>query len=174
MSVVELPKLRIEPLAEQDLDQAAVFLLKQWRETYRARLPRSLIDARSSGHFRDALSARLPHCRLAWMGSRLAGLVSTQQNCIEDLWVAKRYRRRGIGTQLTAVAVEGLRTRDYQFAQVGCEDFNADAIAFFSKSGWRHIGGEPVQVAPGMQVEALVFSFRLDAVAPVSAVESDV
>lgn len=170
MNIIALPKLRIEPLIEHELDQAAVFLLKQWRETYRVRLPRRLVEKRSSGHFRDELSGRLDSCRLAWVGSRLAGLVSTQHNCIEDLWVAKRYRRRGIGTQLMAAAIDGLRKRDYQFAQVGCEDFNTDAIAFFSGAGWRHIGGEPIHVAPGMQVEARVFSLRIDASSPVSPV----
>jgi ribosomal protein S18 acetylase RimI-like enzyme len=161
MAVIALPRVRIEPLSESTLDQAAVFLLKQWRDTYRDKLPAGIVDARSAGYFRDYLSQRDACCRLAWLDRKLVGLVATRQNCIEDLWVAKRYRGRGIARSLLQAALDDLRARGYQFAQAGCEDFNGAAIAFFNKSGWRHIGGEPVQIAPGMRIEALVFSQRL-------------
>jgi GNAT superfamily N-acetyltransferase len=153
--------VRVEALGPNDLDKAAVFLLKVWRETYRPTLPGRIIEQRSTGYFRDHLEKRTSACRLAWFGDRLVGLVSTQQNCVEDLWVAPRYRRRGVGTALLQAALDGLRERGYQFAQAGCEDFNQSAIAFFGEAGWDCIGGDSVTLSPGYCVNAMVFSCRL-------------
>ena len=161
VSVIPLPRLRVELLDPDDLDKAAVFLLKVWRETYRQALPRRIVEQRSTGYFRDYLEKRASTCRLAWLGDRLVGLVTTQQNCIDDLWVAPRYRRRGVGNALMQEALAGLRQRGYQFAQAGCEDFNQAAIAFFGESGWDCIGSDSVTVTPGHCIEAMVFSRRL-------------
>jgi ribosomal protein S18 acetylase RimI-like enzyme len=99
---------------------------------------------------------------VAWLGNRPVGLASRQNNCIDELWVARRYRRRGIGRRLLAASLSALRNQGYQFAQAGCEDFNDAAQAFFREAGWRHIGSEPLAIAPGRRIEALVFSRRID------------
>jgi len=161
MSVIPLPRVRVDLLEEHDLDKAAVFLLKVWRETYRHKLPRHLVEQRSPGYFRDYLGQRAATCRIAWFGDRLVGLVTTRQNCVDDLWVASRYRRRGVGTALLEAAVEGLRQRGYQFAQAGCEDFNQAALAFFDDAGWDRIGNDSITLTPGHCVDAMVFSYRL-------------
>ncbi|MCB1774409.1 MAG: GNAT family N-acetyltransferase [Gammaproteobacteria bacterium] len=161
MSVVALPRVRVEPLDQEDLDMAAVFLLKVWRDTYRRTLPRRIVEERSTGYFRDYLKKRASTCRLAWLGDRLVGLATTQQNCVDDLWVAPRFRRRGIGTALLEAATGGLRERGYQYAQAGCEDFNDSAMAFFDRAGWDCIGGDSITLTPGYRVNAMVFSRRL-------------
>jgi ribosomal protein S18 acetylase RimI-like enzyme len=168
MSVTALPRVRVEPLSPNDLDKAAVFLLKVWRETYRPTLPGRIVEQRSTGYFRDHLQQRSASCRLAWFGDRLVGLVTTQQNCVDDLWVAQRYRRRRVGTALLQAALDGLRERGYQFAQAGCEDFNRAAIGFFSAAGWDRIGSDSVTLSPGYCVQAMVFSSRLTGYASVA------
>lgn len=156
-----LQKLRITAMAADDLDGAAAFVCKHWRETYRPHLPGGLLRARHVGDFRDRLEARMPHCWLAWLGERLAGLVSTNSNCIDDLWVASRFRRRGIGGRLVETVSDSLHQRGFQFVQTGCEDFNDPAIAFLTAAGWSKIGDESLQISHGRQVRAWVFSRRL-------------
>lgn len=162
MGITPLPSLDIRRLESAEIDCAADFLARQFRDVYLSALPRSLVAARDAAYYRAYLAERCERVLVAWYGSRPVGLTSCQHNCIDDLWVARRYRRRGIGRRLLLAAVTTLRERGYQFVQAGCEDFNETARVFFEHTGWRRIGSEPVAIAPGRQVEALVFSRRID------------
>lgn len=157
-NVIALPRVRLAPLADGDLDAAAVFLHEHWRDTYRTALPPALLAERTVAHFRHHLERRRERCWLAWLDERLVGLATASANCVEDVWVAARYRRRGIGTRLVEMAMAHLRRRGFGFAQAGCEDFNRAAVDFFEALGWARIGSEPQQLTPTLRVEALVFS----------------
>jgi GNAT superfamily N-acetyltransferase len=159
--VVKLPRLAVAPLAESDLDQAADFLHQSWRATYREVLPPAILAERTGEHFRRHLERRRERCWLAWLGHRLVGLATASANCVEDLWVAERYRRRGVGSALLEAALGHLSGRGFGFAQAGCEDFNRAAVAFFESRGWARIGSEPQQLTPELRVDALVYSLAL-------------
>lgn len=163
MSVVEFPGIRVAPLQADELEVAAEFVNAQWRETYRGVLPKSRLAERTAAHFADQLHLRRSHCWLAWSGKRLIGLISTQSNAIEDLWVARRYRRRGVASRLMETAVDALAARGFQHAQIGCEDFNEPLLGFLRARNWSEVGQEAVAVRPGVDVMALVFSRRLTA-----------
>ena len=95
------------------------------------------------------------------MGDRLVGLASSCANGIEDLWVHRRYRRRGIAGGLIDSLVANLTQRGFRYVQVGCEDFNSYAIAFFEAQGWRRIGAKNLEIAPGRRIEARVYCCSL-------------
>jgi ribosomal protein S18 acetylase RimI-like enzyme len=162
MTVVALPSLSIRRLDAASLEEAAGFLHKVWHQTYRDQLPSGLRAQRTQAYFATYLEARASQCWTARMGRRFAGLATVSSNCLEDLWVARRYRRRGIASRLTGAAMSHLAERGFDFAQAGCESFNADAVAFFRAAGWREIGSESLQLVPGRPIDALVFSRPLD------------
>jgi GNAT superfamily N-acetyltransferase len=162
MGITQLPALEIRPLDGVEVDQAADFLARQFRDVYQSELPRSLVVQRGTAYYREYLSDRRARVIVAWYGPRPVGLASCQHNCIDDLWVARRYRRRGIGRRLLQASIAALREQGYQFAQAGCEDFNEQARHFFEHAGWDKIGSEPVSIVPGRQIDALVFSRRID------------
>lgn len=162
MTVTPLPSLEIRCLDVDEVDRAADFLARQYREVYQAELPRHLVAQRGTAYFRAYLAERRDRVLVAWYGSRPVGLASRQANCIDDLWVARRYRRRGIGRRLLQASLQALREHGYQFAQAGCEDFNEAAQRFFVDAGWRNIGSEPLAIVPGRPISALVFSSRID------------
>lgn len=158
-SVTKLPTRSIHPLEERDLDAAAKLLHRCWHDAYRTQLPPRLLAGRTEDYWRDYLAKRLSRTWLARQGDRPAGLVSVSANCVEDLWVARRYRRRGLGRQLLDTALGDLAGHGFAHAQAGCEDFNQDAVAFFGHLGWEEIGREPLLgLVPGRQVTALVYS----------------
>jgi len=161
MSVVALPRLSIRELDAASLEQATELLHKIWHQTYRDRLPAGLRAQRTPAYFAAYLEARSAQCWTAWMGKRMAGLVTVSSNCIEDVWVARRYRRRGIAQRLVATALEHLAERGFDFAQAGCESFNSEAVAFFRATAWQVIGSEALDLVPGRPIDALVFSRRL-------------
>lgn len=161
-AVVALPKLTVAPLEDTDVEPAAELVHRVWHDTYRAALPPKLLSPRTVAYWSGYLTDRHGRCWVAKVGPRLAGLVSVSSNCVDDLWVARRYRGRGVGRRLLDVALADLTRRGFAAAQAGCEDFNAAAVSFFRHLGWTEIGNEPLLgLVPGRQVEALVFSRRL-------------
>ena len=162
-NVLSLPQLSIAPLEASELEEAAGLIHRCWHDTYRRELPAKLLSQRTLDYWLDYLGERRARCWLARVGRRPAGLAGTASNCVEDLWVAQRYRRRGIGRRLLATVTDDLVARGFEYAQVGCEGFNTSAIGFFRHLGWELIGTEPLLgLVPGRQVEAMVFSTPLD------------
>jgi GNAT superfamily N-acetyltransferase len=159
--VVQLPSLRVTRLESAQIDEAAGLLQQLWLQSYGKRLPQSSVRQRTTNHFKNHLTRRSGNCWLAWMGNRLAGLSTTVSNCVDDVWVRQDLRRKGIGTRLIGVACGDLAQRGFRAAQAGCEDFNAAAQAMFESSGWRRVGSEPVEIAPGVQHLALVYARSL-------------
>jgi GNAT superfamily N-acetyltransferase len=164
VDVIAFPKLKIALLEDGQLDEAAVFLRQNWQLTYAGRLPQSLIAERTLVSFKEHLEERRNSCWLAWLGDGLIGLATTRTNCLEDIWVSRRFQRQGIATRLLDTVTQNLSRRGYHFAQVGCESFNRNAIDFFLATGWRKIGSEPVRISPRLRFDALVFSIELERV----------
>jgi ribosomal protein S18 acetylase RimI-like enzyme len=156
--VVQLPQLKIARLKPDQIDAAVAMLHEVWHATYAKRLPAHLVEQRTTEHFKRHLERRAETCWLAWMGPRLVGLSSTTSNCVDDVWVSGRYRRRGIATRLIDAACAHLARHGFRAAQAGCEDFNLAASAMFEHLGWRKVGAESVHIAPGIRHEAIVYT----------------
>jgi len=159
--VVPLPTLRLATPAPADLDKAAAFLHELWHETYGYDLPADLCEDRTETYFNAYLGQHGDRVLLAWMDERLIGLAAWRTNCLDDLWVARRWRGRGVAARLLDAVLERLRERGYGFAQAGCEGFNREAIRFFQRKGWSLIGSEEQQITPDLRIQALVYSRRL-------------
>jgi GNAT superfamily N-acetyltransferase len=162
-SVTPLSRQDIRPLTARDIEPAADLLHRCWHDAYRRQLPPRLLAGRTAAYWQDYLRGRDGRVWTSWVGRRPVAIATITTNCIDDLWVARRYQRRGFGRALLAHTLAELRARGFEFAQAGCEDFNDAAIGFFTHLGWREIGREPLLgLVPGRQVEARVFSRSLD------------
>jgi len=162
-NVIPLPRLGFRRATRDDLATVAALVHAVWHETYGRTLPRPVVAARTPEHIAEEVAMRIDRGWLALLGTRLVGYCATSANCVEDLWVVRRYRRRGIGSALLERALGDLRERGYQGAQVGCENFNAPARHFFERHGWQTIGAEPQYYAAGRVVSALVYARALQA-----------
>lgn len=161
-TVTRFPRASLHQLTVDDLDGATKLIHRCWHDAYRRHLPPRLLSGRTLVFWDDYLTRRLSRTWLAKIGDRPAGIVSASANCIDDLWVLSRYRNRGLGSQLLTTALADITKRGYQHAQVGCENFNRDAIAFFEHHGWQELGREPLLgLVPGRQIEAVVLSKSL-------------
>jgi GNAT superfamily N-acetyltransferase len=162
-NVIEMPRLTVRRADAGDTGPLAVLVHRLWHDTYSSQLPADVVAARTEASVRAEIEPRLGRAWVAQLGDRLVGYCAVSANCVEELWVAARHQRRGVGSHLLAAALAELRERGYQTAQAGCEDFNAPARAFLEHHGWRVIGAEPQsRTSSGRVVQALVYSRAID------------
>ena len=161
MNIIKPPRLHYDPLSTKDLSAACTFLHERHCSFYRQHLPVTQLRNNTRETFMRHLERRSSSTWVARQGRKLVGLIVVTANCIDDLWVAERFQRRGIGKQLLTTAIEHISNRGYGSAQAGIEDFNLPARWFFQQLGWRIIGSEHISLDRHKQVEALVFSLTL-------------
>ncbi len=160
--ILELPRLELRRGAPNDVQAVAELLHAAWHQTYDRVLPPQLTAPRTRDAFRDEIAQGIDRAWLAWWGPRLVGYMKLTANCVDQLWVAPRHQRRGVGSRLLAQALADFQAAGYQGVQAGCEDFNQAACGFFERQGWRVIGAEPQRLAPGLSIDALVYSRRIE------------
>jgi ribosomal protein S18 acetylase RimI-like enzyme len=162
--IIELPKLQLRRGGSDDVQPVIELLHAAWHRTYDRVLPPQLTAPRTRDAFRDQVAPTIGRAWLAWLGPRLVGYMKLTANCIDELWVAPGHQRRGVGSLLLEQALADFRAAGYKGVQAGCEDFNRAACGFFERHGWHVIGSEPQRLAPGLAIDALVYSRQLEPV----------
>jgi GNAT superfamily N-acetyltransferase len=76
------------------------------------------------------------HGLVAEVAGRIVGVVVSDDDWVEDLWVAREYRNRGIGAMLLGAAERQIANRDYTEAQLRVVAENLDARRFYAAHGW--------------------------------------
>ena len=165
-NVIPFPVPSVRRAGEPDLPAVARLVHAAWHAAYGRRLPAPLVARKTLGRITDELAPRIARGRVALLGSRLVGYCDLRANCVDQLWVDPAFRRRGVGTRLLDDALCILRRRGFFGAQIGCEDFNEEALRFLERRGWHRLGSEPHGLAPGRMIEALVYGCDLRAEHP--------
>jgi len=161
MSVIQFRGNEIKLLQVGQLDDAARLLHSSWHNFYPRHLPAEVTSEKNLDEFERYLDQHSAHTWMALRNQKPVGILCVTSNCIDELWVKPRFRRKGIGSSLVAQALEYMRNRGFTTAQVGLESFNVDGEAFFEGTGWRMIGAESMRLQPGYEFEARVYSTAL-------------
>ncbi len=74
-----------------------------------------------------------PAMKVAWDEDQLVGLIATNRNHIDILWVSEQARQQGIGLKLLDEAEQGLTGR---YADMTAECLNESSITFFQHRGY--------------------------------------
>jgi ribosomal protein S18 acetylase RimI-like enzyme len=77
---------------------------------------------------------------LAWVAAsdaRILRVIITHQEWVDDLWVLREYRRRGVGTRLLAQGESEIAARGCQTCRLRVVKSNLVAVQFYSGQGWR-------------------------------------
>ena len=162
MTVITLPSITVSELTGESLPVASDLMHRNWHRLYAGQLPAAIVRQRSREHFDRYLSGRIGQAWLAWRGDSPAGLVTLTSNCIDELWVEQRWRRRGIGSKLLETALGQLRQKGFSGAQAGIESGNQPAAAFYAAARWRRIGSERIRLQEGLAIEAEVYITNID------------
>jgi GNAT superfamily N-acetyltransferase len=160
-NVIPIPRLVVRRGTHQDREPVAAMVEDAWRETYAAHVPPEWLRQKDRQFFSDLTGDPAERGWVAVIGTRVVGYGSVTANCIDQLWVSPRTRRRGVGSALLDPMLAHLREKGFGFAQAGCEDFNLPARRFLEARGWKLIHAEPQQLCGDHGWSALVHSVPL-------------
>ena len=80
---------------------------------------------------------------LAEIDGRIVGVVVFDDDWVEDLWVMKEHRRRGIGSLLLAAAERQIAGRGHIEARLRVVARNLEARRFYGARGWAETASYP-------------------------------
>ena len=123
----------IRPAVAADLPAIERLVLAVAREVYGHLFPDGL--PRPEGNWSRALVAE--------QDGRIVGVIVADDDWIEDLWVAKRYRGRGIGRRLLAAGERQIAARGHTLAHLRVVAGNEPARRFYAAHGWAETSPYP-------------------------------
>jgi ribosomal protein S18 acetylase RimI-like enzyme len=74
---------------------------------------------------------------VAVVEDEIVGVVLTGDDWLDDLWVARRHRRHGVGSRLLRQAESEIASRGFQAGRLRVVASNAEAIMFYRRNGWQ-------------------------------------
>jgi ribosomal protein S18 acetylase RimI-like enzyme len=77
---------------------------------------------------------------LAWAAvsdAKILGVVITNQEWVDDLWVLREHRRQGVGTRLLAQGESEIAARGCQTCRLRVVKSNLVAMQFYLRQGWQ-------------------------------------
>lgn len=80
---------------------------------------------------------------IAVVDSHVRGIVLTDRDTVDDLWLDRAVRRQGVGGALLDIALQEIRQRGHRVAKLRVVAGNTNAIAFYLARGWREVERVP-------------------------------
>jgi GNAT superfamily N-acetyltransferase len=118
--------LVIRPAAPSDVASIERLVLEVVREVYDKLIPGDTLP--TAGRWAGGLVAEV--------AGRIVGVVVSDDDWVEDLWVMKEHRRRGIGSLLLAAAERQIAGRGHIEARLRVVARNLEARRFYGARGW--------------------------------------
>jgi ribosomal protein S18 acetylase RimI-like enzyme len=107
---------------------------------------RNLIEIVATETFKDLfapnpvpLKFKVEDWPLAWVAvsdAKILGVIITNQEWVDDLWVLREHRRQGVGTRLLAHGESEIAVRGCQTCRLRVVKSNLAAIQFYLRQGW--------------------------------------
>ena len=160
-NVILFPALRTSKPVEADIPAIVELVHDCWHEVYDDHLPLELSQQRTAEAFSKLLAPKLANATVVRRGNEIIGYADHLSNCIDNLWVTKSYRRRGIGKLLLDIQLDELKTKGMDSVQAGCESFNEAAIGFYGHHGWNVIDETVETIVPGLDVGVITYGYRI-------------
>ena len=77
-----------------------------------------------------------PAAWVAAAGGEIVGVMLTGQDWLDDLWIARRHRRAGLGTRLLRLGEDEIAGRGHAAARLRVVAENTAAQRFYARHGW--------------------------------------
>jgi ribosomal protein S18 acetylase RimI-like enzyme len=76
----------------------------------------------------------------AWVAAsrdKILGVIITDQEWVDDLWVLREHRQQGVGSSLLAHGESEIADRGFRTCRLRVAKSNLVAVKFYSRQGWR-------------------------------------
>jgi len=77
---------------------------------------------------------------LAWVAvsdAKIVGVIITNEERVDDLWVLREQRRQAVGSRLLAQGEADIAARGYRMCRLRVVQSNAVAVQFYLSQGWQ-------------------------------------
>ena len=108
----------------------------------------------------DLIPEAAPHRAGDWRGAlmaevdgRILGVVVSEDDWVEDLWVIRERRREGIGSVLLAAAERHIAARGHTEGRLRVVARNLDTRRFYGAQGWTETASYPHESWGFMMIE---------------------
>ena len=78
-----------------------------------------------------------PFAWVAVSDDKIVGVIITNQEWVDDLWVVREDRRQGVGSRLLAKGEAEIAARGYRTCRLRVVRSNAVAVQFYLHQGWQ-------------------------------------
>lgn len=139
MVIVATAAFELRPAVAADTDAIVDVWFNGWREAHLGHVPEALLVSRTESTFRDRIPAIIDNTTVGTVDDRVAGLVVTADDEIEQLYVGPGHR----GTGLAAVLLKHGETaiaQHHRRAFLAVVDGNTRARRFYERGGWSDVG----------------------------------
>jgi ribosomal protein S18 acetylase RimI-like enzyme len=130
----------VRPATPADVDAIAAVWHEGWRDGHLGNVPDALLPHRTLALFRERVPPRVPTTTVATIAGKVVGFVTVRDDEIEELFVDRSARGRGVADALLHLG-EQVIARRYGVAWLAVAAGNARARRFYEKSGWHDAGG---------------------------------
>ncbi len=96
--------------------------------------------------YRFAAGENWPDSWVAEADGNLVGVLLTARDWLDDLWIARQHRRRGIGAELLEIAEDEIVGRGHRCGRLRVVAGNLAARQFYAKHGWNEDRRYPHEV----------------------------
>ena len=157
-------RITIRPAVAGDAPAIAEIWESAWRDAHLGNVPDSLVEIRTAQSFRERAAASVPETSVAVVDGVVAGFVTNADDELEQLFVDRFHRGKGVAGALMADAERRLREAGHRQVWLAVVAGNVRARRFYERSGWTDEGpfeyladgpDGPIQVAAHRYVKVI-------------------
>lgn len=132
--------ITIRPLAPDDHDRVSRLWHEAWHDAHGALAAPHVTEERTLDTFRKRLEGLHTQSFVAVVDAEPIAFGALEDETIDQFYVARSFRGRGVAKLLLSVLEEKLAARGVVDGLIECMKGNARAYAFYAKAGWTDRG----------------------------------
>lgn len=157
-TIIDFPTPVLQRLKPANLAATAQLLQQSWHTAHAELMPTDVVAQHTLAYFQDKLQQQVDKAWLLLFRDEVVGYCEHRLNCIDELWIAAAYQRKGFASLLLAQALQEIAAKNYNHAVVGCLKNSPGAQFFAQHHGWQRLETAQQKVAPEKIVEIEVYT----------------
>ncbi|MFE5329821.1 GNAT family N-acetyltransferase [Embleya sp. NPDC056575] len=126
----------LRPASPNDVERIAEIWQRGWRDGHLGHVPEALVAVRGASSFRTRALERMDATMVVDIDGAVVGFVTVIDDEVEQVYVSKEHRGRGVGDLLLTQAEHLVGAGGHRRAWLAVVSGNARARRFYARNGW--------------------------------------